>query len=115
MDSPAPLDTNPPAQRPDDAGMTRLVDVDVLARSWGLAPSTVRRLVQNENLPHYRFGPRAIRFDPDEVEAWREARKLGDAARYNDAVARLVAAAPQMTRSQADIIASLLTRGGESK
>ena len=44
-----------------------------VARMLGLKPDAVRKLASSGALPCYRFGPKAVRFDEEDVEAYRRS------------------------------------------
>ena len=47
----------------------RLVSIDQAARLVDVSPRTIRRRIADGSLTGYRFGPRVIRVDLDEVDA----------------------------------------------
>ena len=47
----------------------RLVSIDQAARLVDVSPRTIRRRIADGSLAGYRFGPRVIRVDLDEVES----------------------------------------------
>jgi excisionase family DNA binding protein len=47
----------------------RLVSIDQAARLVDVSPRTIRRRIADGSLTGYRFGPRVIRVDLDEVES----------------------------------------------
>ncbi len=59
----------PPATDTD-----RLVTRRDVARRTALSESYIRRLTDEGELPHYRFG-RAVRYRTDDVDAFLEARR----------------------------------------
>ena len=46
-----------------------LVSIDQAARLVDVSPRTIRRRIADGSLTGYRFGPRVIRVDLDEVES----------------------------------------------
>jgi excisionase family DNA binding protein len=68
--------------RVTNAGLPRLVNIEVVADHLGVAPRYVRRLVGEQRIPFVKLG-RLIRFDPDEVRAWLdEARVPGEERKH---------------------------------
>ncbi len=47
----------------------RLVSIDQAARLVDVSPRTIRRRIADGSLTGYRFGPRVIRVDLDEIES----------------------------------------------
>lgn len=47
----------------------RLVSINQAARLVDVSPRTIRRRIADSSLTGYRFGPRIIRVDLDEVES----------------------------------------------
>lgn len=45
-----------------------LVGISEAARQLGVATETVRRMVKAGNWPAYRFGPKSLRIDVDEIK-----------------------------------------------
>lgn len=86
-----------------------------VAHRLGLAPVTVRRLVNREGLPAHRVA-RRLRFNPEEVDAWMQAREGAhstSAENYRATIRRLVDEAPPLTSEQRDRIAAILSGGRE--
>lgn len=52
-----------------------LLDLDALAARLGVGRRYARRLVEERRIPYRKIG-RLVRFDPDEVEAWIEERRV---------------------------------------
>ncbi|MEO6653113.1 MAG: helix-turn-helix domain-containing protein [Ilumatobacteraceae bacterium] len=50
--------------------MRRYLTIDEVAELLGVKPCFVRRLVWERRIPYYKIG-KFVRFDPDEIEAWR--------------------------------------------
>jgi excisionase family DNA binding protein len=46
-----------------------------LADMLGLSPATVLRRWRTGELPGYRLASNVVRFDPDEIAQWLEARR----------------------------------------
>ena len=53
----------------------RLLTTRQVADRLGLSPETVLRRWRRGDLPGYRISGNALRFDPDELEAWLQARR----------------------------------------
>lgn len=41
-----------------------------VAERCGTTDEHIRRLARDQRIPHYRIGPRLLRFDPDEIDRW---------------------------------------------
>jgi excisionase family DNA binding protein len=54
-----------------------LLTAEQLAATLGFSRRQVYRLVEEAGLPHYKIGA-ALRFEPEAVEAWLEAKRAGD-------------------------------------
>ena len=55
--------------------LTELLTLSEVAALLQVSLKTVRRLVANRRLPHFRVG-RVLRFDPADVSRWLTARKV---------------------------------------
>lgn len=67
--------TQPPtAENPSH--LPTLVDIETLSRSFGISTRQVRRFVADGQIPFVRVG-HLIRFDPDELNRWIDARRSG--------------------------------------
>jgi excisionase family DNA binding protein len=73
-----------------------LISIDQLAGRLGITVRHVRRLVAERRVPYYKVG-RLVRFDPRELAAWLDTRRVPGAerpgerlppARYGDRVGR---------------------------
>ena len=64
------------ALRPDQHSLPTLLDIENLARSLGISMRQVRRFVADGSIPFIRIG-HLIRFDPEEIKQWIEARRCG--------------------------------------
>ena len=64
------------AARPDQHSLPTLLDIENLARSLGISMRQVRRFVADGSIPFIRIG-HLIRFDPEEIKQWIEARRCG--------------------------------------
>lgn len=49
-----------------------------IARTLGVSRRWVYLQVEQHDLPAYKLGDRALRFDSDAVKRWLDARKVGD-------------------------------------
>ena len=54
----------------------RLLSYSEVAERYGLRRGTLASLVHRRQIPHVRLGPRFVRFDPDEIERWIDARRV---------------------------------------
>jgi excisionase family DNA binding protein len=54
--------------------LPNLVDIQTVARSLGISMRQVRRFVAERQIPFVRVG-HLIRFDPDELNDWIDARR----------------------------------------
>ena len=57
---------------------TRLLTARELAQHLAETTRWIYLQVEQHDLPAYRLGERALRFDLDAVTTWLEARKVGD-------------------------------------
>jgi excisionase family DNA binding protein len=57
-------------------GLPRLVDIQTVSRSFGISMRQIRRFVAEGTMPFVRVG-HLIRFDPDELKRWIDARRFG--------------------------------------
>ena len=55
--------------------MTQLVDYAAMAKELGIAKGTLYSWVSLKRIPHIRFGPRCVRFDPVVVRRWVASHK----------------------------------------
>ena len=53
----------------------RLLTTRQVSELLAVSPATVLRLWRRGELPGYRLASNVLRFDPDEVAAWLEARR----------------------------------------
>jgi excisionase family DNA binding protein len=53
-----------------------LVDIDAVSRALGISMRQVRRFVADGQIPFVRVG-HLIRFDPDDLNDWINARRAG--------------------------------------
>lgn len=52
-----------------------------VADMLSLSPATVLRRWRSGSLPGYRLASNVLRFDPEELDRWLEARRNGEHAR----------------------------------
>ena len=52
---------------------------DAAAKHTGIKLSTLYALVHQKRVPHYRYGPRFVLFDLDELDAWILQHRVADA------------------------------------
>ncbi len=57
-------------------GGSALMDIETLAVRLGVSVRFVRRLVAERRMPFLKIG-KFIRFDPADVDAWIESRRVG--------------------------------------
>jgi excisionase family DNA binding protein len=65
-----------PANRDQTPPLPTLVDIQSVADSLGISMRQVRRWVAEGQIPFVRVG-HLIRFDPDELKDWIDARRHG--------------------------------------
>jgi excisionase family DNA binding protein len=56
--------------------LPNLMDIQTIARCFGISVRQVRRFVAEGRIPFVRVG-HLIRFDPDELNQWLDARRSG--------------------------------------
>jgi excisionase family DNA binding protein len=61
---------------PETEGLPRLLSIGQLAERLGTTPRHVRRLVAERRVPFVKVG-RLVRFDPDDIAAWLDGRRVG--------------------------------------
>jgi excisionase family DNA binding protein len=61
---------------PETKGLPRLLSIGQLAERLGTTPRHVRRLVAGRRVPFVKVG-RLVRFDPDDIAAWLDGRRVG--------------------------------------
>ena len=61
-----------------DNKITGLLDYKALAKLLGLPVGTIHAWVHNKKIPHYRLGPRLVRFDAEEIQGWLRAKYVTD-------------------------------------
>ena len=54
----------------------RMLDYAGASEITGLCRGTLASLVHRRAVPHVRIGPRLVRFDRGELEAWLDARRV---------------------------------------
>jgi excisionase family DNA binding protein len=52
-----------------------LLDVNQVAERLCVSPRFVRRLIDERRIPFYKLG-KFVRFDPAEIDAWIDARRV---------------------------------------
>ena len=68
---------NTPVLRERSGGsLPMLVDIETAARAFGISVRQMRRFVAEGRIPFVRVG-HLIRFDPDELNEWLDARRGG--------------------------------------
>lgn len=60
---------------PETEGLPRLLSIGQLAERLGTTPRHVRRLVAERRVPFVKVG-RLVRFDPDDITKWLDARRV---------------------------------------
>jgi excisionase family DNA binding protein len=61
---------------PQLEGLPKLVDIQTVSLSFGISMRQIRRFVAEGTMPFVRVG-HLIRFDPDELNRWIDARRSG--------------------------------------
>jgi excisionase family DNA binding protein len=67
------MSTEPTSQAPR---RRPLLDYHAAARLLGIPRGTLYAWVSEGRVPHLRFSHRMVRFDPDELEAWIDAKRV---------------------------------------
>jgi excisionase family DNA binding protein len=62
--------------RAESGGLPTLVDIQAVSRSFGISMRQVRRFVATGEIPFVRVG-HLIRFDPEDLNDWIDARRSG--------------------------------------
>lgn len=89
----------------------RLVSLTEAAKHAGCHTATLGRRIRDGSLTAYKFGPRLVRIDLDELDAMlapMPACPQAHVSPLDSAVARVVAEAPALTPEQRDKLAVLL-------
>jgi excisionase family DNA binding protein len=55
---------------------SRMVGYSEAATCLGVPVGTIYAWVARRQIPHHRLGPRLVRFDRDELEAWLERKRV---------------------------------------
>jgi excisionase family DNA binding protein len=63
-----------------DEALPTLIDIETVSRSLGISMRQVRRFIAEGTMPFVRVG-HLIRFDPDELNDWIDARRSGSLIR----------------------------------
>jgi excisionase family DNA binding protein len=58
-----------------------LIGIEEVAHWLGVDVRHVRRLVAERRIPFVKWG-HLLRFDPDELQNWLEAKRVGESARH---------------------------------
>ena len=58
-----------------DGNMERLIKTAEVALRLGLEPSIVLRLAREKKIPHFRYGPRTLRFKASDVDKYQANAK----------------------------------------
>jgi excisionase family DNA binding protein len=58
------------------SSLPALVDIETVSQALGISTRQVRRFVAEDHIPYVRVG-HLIRFDPDELNRWLDARRSG--------------------------------------
>ena len=66
-----------PRRRERDGVSGRLLTTRQVADRLGLSSATVLRRWRAGEIPGYRIDTNVLRFDPDELDAWLTARRVG--------------------------------------
>lgn len=56
--------------------MTNLLNYEQAAARLAIKIGTLRVMVSRKQIPHIRLGPRMVKFDPDALAAWIDARRV---------------------------------------
>jgi excisionase family DNA binding protein len=59
-----------------EARSPRLLTVDEVADYLSMTPTAVRHMVYRRQLPFVRLGPKRLRFDVVEINAWLEDQRV---------------------------------------
>ena len=54
----------------------KLLDYGQAAAHLALPIGTLRAMVHRKTIPHYRIGPRTVRFDRADLDAWLAAQRV---------------------------------------
>lgn len=55
----------------------RLWTMDDLMSRWSCSEWTIRRKINNRQIPFIKVGPRKYRFNPEEVREWEQRQRVG--------------------------------------
>lgn len=56
--------------------MTKLISYKEAAARLDVPVTTLRVMVNRKRVPHIRLGTRMVKFDPDELTRWVNARRI---------------------------------------
>lgn len=65
--------------------MTNLIDYKEAASRLCVPVTTLRVMVNRKQIPHIRLGKRIVKFDPDELLSWVNARRIAPHAQEGPA------------------------------
>lgn len=69
--------SEPSAPAPAGSGR-RIVDYTGVSQYLGIPKATLRaRVSRGDDIPYMRLGPRLVRFDLDEIDAWLTTKRGG--------------------------------------
>jgi excisionase family DNA binding protein len=68
-------------------GRRPLMDLPTVAKYLGVNERHIRRLVQERRIPFIKWG-HPLRFDPDEIDAWVDTKRVTCQSRPADAFTR---------------------------
>ena len=52
--------------------MSALLTYEQLSEKLGMAKTALYKMVERQQIPHFRLGQRTVRFDEDKIDAWLE-------------------------------------------
>lgn len=65
--------------------MRRLLTAREVADMWGVEKTTILRRWRAGEIPGFRLDTNVVRFDPDELDRWLEAKRQGNGERSTEA------------------------------
>ena len=57
--------------------MQKLLTVKQLSNLLSVNPASVYKMVKRNEIPYIRAGKKCYRFDPEEIQRWKEQRTMG--------------------------------------
>jgi len=60
---------------------SELVDYAGAELITGISRATLASMVNRRQIPHVRLGPRMVRFDPRDLRAWIDSRRVPERSR----------------------------------